>query len=212
MWFTLFAAGVAVAGDLVALLYTFLQGEVTIRFILKVLAVLVVAGGIFSYYYYDLRRPSDASPNRLLVSLAGLLIIASIICGFVTFGSPATQRATRLDNQRASDLGNIQWQVLNHWQANETLPTTLEDLKDEFGGYYVPVDPETKTAYEYTVTGPLTFELCATFERPSDAELMNPSMTRPVDYGFDSRFPHEAGRTCYTRTIDPEKYPPFPDR
>ncbi|MEN9405122.1 MAG: hypothetical protein RLY47_81 [Candidatus Parcubacteria bacterium] len=211
VWFTLFAAGIAVAGDLVTLLYTFLQGEITMRFILKVLAVFVVAGGIFSYYFYDLRRDVSAKPNKLFVSLAGLFVLLAIVLGFMTFGSPNAQREMRLDSQREMNLSDIQWQVLNHWQTQEKLPAALTDLNDEFGGYTAPVDPETKASYEYNITGPLSFELCATFDRASSAKSQGEKMM-PVDSyggGLDPRFQHEAGRTCFARTIDPVKYPPF---
>ena len=56
VYFTLFAAAVIIIGDLVTLIYNLLGGELTARFILKVLAVLFVAGAVFWYYLWDLRR------------------------------------------------------------------------------------------------------------------------------------------------------------
>lgn len=50
----LLAAG-AVIGDLVTFLAYFLRGELTVRFVLKVLAVLALAGGVFWYYLLTLR-------------------------------------------------------------------------------------------------------------------------------------------------------------
>jgi hypothetical protein len=50
----LIAAG-AVIGDLITFLTFFLQGELTARFVLKVLTVLVIAGGVFWYYIGSLR-------------------------------------------------------------------------------------------------------------------------------------------------------------
>ncbi len=211
VWFTIFAAGIAVAGDLIALLHTFLQGEVTVRFIFKVLSVLIVAGGIFSYYFYDLRRDASSKPNKLFVSLAGIFILLAIVCGFMTFGSPNAQREMRLDSQREMHLSDIQWLVLNYWQTQEKLPKTLAEIGDNFTGYVAPVDPDTKTTYEYSITGPLSFEMCATFARASTLAGKNP-VAVPIDSwggGLDPRFAHEAGRTCFTRTIDPVKYPPY---
>ena len=51
----LIAAG-AVIGDLITFLTFFLQGELTARFVLKVLTVLAIAGGVFWYYLGSLRR------------------------------------------------------------------------------------------------------------------------------------------------------------
>lgn len=56
IYLTLFIAGLVILGDLVSLIYNFLGGEVTLRFILKMLAVLLVAGAVFWYYYWDLKQ------------------------------------------------------------------------------------------------------------------------------------------------------------
>ena len=56
IYFTLFITALTVIGDLVTLVYTFLQGDLTTQFILKVLAVLFTAGSIFVYYFWDLRK------------------------------------------------------------------------------------------------------------------------------------------------------------
>lgn len=56
IYFTLFAAALIIMGDLVALIYNLLQGELTLRFFLKISTIFFVAGSIFSYYLWDLRR------------------------------------------------------------------------------------------------------------------------------------------------------------
>lgn len=56
IYFTLFAAALILIGDLVTLLNHFLGGELTIRFVLKVLAVGFVAGSTFFYYFSDLKK------------------------------------------------------------------------------------------------------------------------------------------------------------
>ena len=56
IYFTLFAAALIIIGDLVALINRFLGGELTIRFIIKVLAVLFVTGNTFFYYFSDLKK------------------------------------------------------------------------------------------------------------------------------------------------------------
>lgn len=56
IYFTLFAAALIIIGDLVTLINNLLGGELTVRFLLKVLAVLFVAGSVFGYYLWDIRR------------------------------------------------------------------------------------------------------------------------------------------------------------
>ncbi len=57
-WLTyiaLFLASAIVMGDLITFLAFFLRGDLTLRFVLKVLTVLVIAGGIFWYYLATLK-------------------------------------------------------------------------------------------------------------------------------------------------------------
>nr|WP_255657210.1 DUF5671 domain-containing protein [Lysobacter lactosilyticus] len=59
-YLTLFLAALALVGDMITLVYNLLGGDVTLRFVLKVLVIGAVAGAIFSYYLADLRRGEDA--------------------------------------------------------------------------------------------------------------------------------------------------------
>ena len=56
VYFTLFAASLIIIGDLVTLINNLLNGELTLRFLLKVLAVFFVAGNVFYYYLWDLKH------------------------------------------------------------------------------------------------------------------------------------------------------------
>lgn len=54
-YITLFVAAGIIIGDLITLVNYLLNGELTLRFELKVLVVLAIAGTIFGYYLWDLR-------------------------------------------------------------------------------------------------------------------------------------------------------------
>lgn len=54
-YFTLYVATGIIIGDLITLLNSVLSGDLTLRFTLKVLVVLLIAGSIFGYYLWDLR-------------------------------------------------------------------------------------------------------------------------------------------------------------
>jgi|SRR3989344_6499994 len=60
IYFTLFVTAVIIIGDLVALINNLLGGELTTRFILKVLTVFFVAGSIFGYYLADVKKHKTA--------------------------------------------------------------------------------------------------------------------------------------------------------
>lgn len=53
---TLFAATGFLIGDVTSLVYNLLAGEITMRFLLKVLTVGVIAGGVFAWFHRDLRN------------------------------------------------------------------------------------------------------------------------------------------------------------
>ena len=55
-YLTLFVAATVLIGDLTALVYNLLSGDLSLRFLLKVLVVAVIAGTVFGYYLWDLRQ------------------------------------------------------------------------------------------------------------------------------------------------------------
>jgi hypothetical protein len=55
-YLTMFIAAAVLIGDMITLVYNALGGELTVRFVLKVLVAAVIAGTIFGYYLHDLRR------------------------------------------------------------------------------------------------------------------------------------------------------------
>ena len=55
-YLTLFLAVTVLVCDLIALVHSLLGGGLTLRFVLKVLVVGAIAGGIFGFYLADLRR------------------------------------------------------------------------------------------------------------------------------------------------------------
>lgn len=206
---TLFLTGVAIAIDLVVLINSFLGGEVTARFGLKVLAMLVVTGAVFGYYLWDLRSNNLTSKRSKNCAIAAaLFVLVSIIGGFIIMGSPMMQRKIRFDEQKTQHLQTIQWQIINVWQQKGSLPVALTELNDPISGFYVPVDPQSAAVYEYRKTGTMTFELCADFNTENKkAESMK-------SYGMDlgglagqENWHHDTGRVCFARTIDPQLYP-----
>lgn len=215
--FTLFVVALTLIGDLVSLLSHFLEGELTARFVLKVLAVAFVAGSMGAYYLWILKNRPVTRGARVAASTILLVVVASIVTGFFYAGSPAEERLRRIDMQRVSDLQMLQGEIVRYWQAKEKLPQHLEELAaaNDMSGYAIPRDPETGVPYEYRATGALSFELCATFARASDeGSAGSPFAPRPLLYPSPSQggesWAHPDGRTCFARTIDPDFFRPFP--
>jgi len=211
IYFTLFVSALIMVGDLVRTILTFLEGEMTVRFILKALSVLIVTGVIFLYYLRDLKLEKPVKSTKYIVWAVIVIVAATVASGFFIIGSPKTERLHRFDYQRLSDLQMIQDQAVYFWQSKERLPATLSNLTDEISGFQVPFDPETKAGYEYRIISATTFELCATFNLPSDEResMETAPMAAPYSKSGFNNWKHEAGRQCFERTIDVELYPPF---
>ncbi len=213
---TLFLTGATLIGDIIVLINTYINGEISERFIYKFLAILLISGVIFAYYL--LERINIKKNVQKILTWAGILIVlASIVGGFIIVGSPSKQRNIRIDNQRVGDLQNIQYQIVNYWQQKEKLPASLADLSDPISNTTIPTDPESKKEYTYTVKSAKSFELCATFAlkvedtKGRGASYSYDMMTTYPSYGGDGmndNWKHDAGNICFTRTIDPERYPP----
>jgi hypothetical protein len=60
-YLTLFIAATVLIGDVTTLVYDLLGGELTVRFVLKVVTVGLIAGSAFGYYLRDLRLDEQES-------------------------------------------------------------------------------------------------------------------------------------------------------
>lgn len=211
LYLTLFVSAVTIIIDLIMFVYRFLDGDLSIKFFFKVLVVLVVAGLVFSYYLWDLKREeANKKLNQIFAWATAILVIASVALGFFIIGTPTKQRAYRFDEQRIQNLQTIQNEVLNYWQQKQTLPNQLTALEDSISGFKVPVDPDTKAVYEYKITGDLAFDLCADFKTVSNNanNIYKGDMYAMPNGDFQQNWGHQAERTCFSRTIDPELYKP----
>lgn len=133
-------------------------------------------------------------------SVIGLVLLL-VITGLVVVGSPASEQARRIDNERIGHLSMIQSYIRDYWVKTNRLPATLDELRDPLTGIEIPRDPEPRTSYEYRTLGPLSFELCATF---SAAAQGGPRTLESPYGGIEETWNHTAGRQCFTRTINPE--------
>jgi len=231
IYLILFLAGIVIIVDLVTLVRYFVAGEITNRFIYKVIGTLVTALIVGKYFYISEfwhGKEIIKKLNKIINPIASvILVILVIVYSFIIMGSPAKQRALRFDERRVSDLQGLQSQIIYYWQQKEKLPTTLIELANPMSGYSLPVDPEFEKGnqYEYIPKDKLSFELCATFslDMPKGWQEYNygggivPMNTGgkdiavssyPYPGGTNESWDHKVGRTCFTRTIDKDLYPP----
>jgi len=201
-YITLFLAGLALAGDLVTVLYYFIDGrDITTGFILKALSVLVIALSVFFYYIYDVLGKTNSASRKIWTVVSAVVILACIVWGFSVLGSPRTQQLLKYDEQKVVDLQNIQNSIQNFYSAKGVLPKDFTELSTQ--NYYInSIDSQTQKLYEYIKTGNTTYNLCAEFNKEFDPY---PTRSMMVGYG-ETIWTHQAGRVCFTQTINPNIY------
>jgi len=221
--------------DLIILVRYFVSGEITIRFILKV--IIALAGAKMVLYYFvpeiwEIKWKKFFKASAICFSIVMVLVL--IIWTFFVIGSPLKQRQLQLDEKRVGDLQNIQMQIINYWQQKEKLPETLKDIANPLSGFSLPVDPEFEKGktYEYIQKDKLKFELCAEFSLPmpkgwqeyqnyykggvmpmATTDVVSETVSNvsyPYPSGVNDSWDHQTGRTCFERTIDKDLYPPYP--
>ncbi|MDO8486421.1 MAG: DUF5671 domain-containing protein [Candidatus Staskawiczbacteria bacterium] len=215
IYLTLFITSLVIIGDLVFVINTFLGGEIKVRFILKALSILLVAGVVFGYYLDDVRRNVPSKSAKYFAFATSIVILILVIGAFFIVGSPMQARLIQFDQQRVGDLQNIQYQIVNYWQRKGQLPQSLTDLNDSISGYVVASDPQTNNSYEYNIKDAvnLNFELCANFNSNSNLNNAKSVSAQTFTYpsGYSDNWNHSAGRVCFERIIDKQLYPP-PDK
>lgn len=203
IYLSLLVGGAVLLGDLVAVIMGFLEGELTTRFILKALSVLIVVGAAFYYYVLDAKgywMMEEQKSIMFAAAMAGVVVV-SVVYGFTKIETPASVREQKLDTQQITDLQNIQYQIENYLALKSALPQSLDDV---VAMNNVPV-PEAATerepyTYETTANG---FKLCATFAKASDPSEMQwaPVFDETAAIKNRDNWTHGEGRYCFERVV-----------
>lgn len=210
-WLTyliLFVAAVIVLGWLIGTLNVLLSGELTTRFVLKLLTVIVLAGLAFSYYYWDSRREIKASDqmNKVFLAASLVVVVVSFSLAWLVIDSPKVSRARRMDQNIVNELSQIDSAISNYYNINNKLPANLKELVDNRSLLQGSLTDDQGNAYEYQITGDKTYKICADFLE----ETQTIGKGAIYDYPIDPRWQHGAGYQCLEQTViniaQPVKY------
>jgi hypothetical protein len=199
-YITLFVAGLILAGDLVTVLYYFIDGqELTSGFLLKILSVFVIILTVFLYYVSDIRNKLTPSYRKIWFGVSFVIILGSIVWGFSVLGSPWTRRQINYDMEKINALENISSSVQGYYNNEGKLPQTVSDITSFNGAsdYLNFTDNQTGKQYEYIKTGDTTFNVCADFNKKSTQE----NLTQSYVPGIINLTTHPAGHYCFKEII-----------
>jgi hypothetical protein len=203
VYISLLIGGGVLLGDLVAVLTSFLNGELTTRFILKALSVFVVTGLASTYYLLDARSYWHTHEKRSIQfgALASVLVLGAIVFGFMHTDSPKVVREKNIDTTTVAALTNIQERIQTYISVKGTLPDTIEEA---FVGLTQPEAAKGRAPYTYTKTSDTSFKLCAEFAYVGDENQYSSygiDMSQPLQIKNPYDWNHAAGKWCFERAI-----------
>lgn len=200
-YFIILVSALIILGVFISIINNFLAGELSLKFFLQALSMLIISGLVFSYYFHDIKtedRDAAKKMRKIFLVLSVILIGAAFISVWFFIESPKEARMRRLDQNLLTNINILENAVNSFYSDNAVLPENINELKNT--NYYFEqnsfIDPETGVPIEYKKTGDKSFEFCATFRMSSDSNDVNGrSVARPI-YGLSDRNSYEAGYSC----------------
>lgn len=203
-WITyiiLFIASAIILGDLISLVYNVLGGDMAARFILKVFVILLIAGSIFGYYFWDMRKKNMVGaeyPGNKIAAAASIAVILIIFVGsFFIVDSPTTARNQKIDSATVSKMQNYKYSIESYYRKNYSLPVKLADV-EENDSYPMPLGNESANISNitYKTTGQFAYQLCADFKTSN----LQANSNGRYDHN-DKNWQHDKGNKCFNQEI-----------
>ncbi len=196
-YLTLYVAATILLSDIYYLIYSWLEGELFTRVLLKCLVVGGLAGLVLGRYLYELRTDEIYAADRSRFVRYGMLAVvvtaavAASAVAMTNVSSPATERLKHADEQRETGLEAIDDSIMSYARQHKKLPASLDDLGRATHVKF-PRDPATDKPYAFVRLNDTDYRLCTTF---------NAAAKRiPNEYGVvpESTFKeHPAGAYCF---------------
>ncbi|MDP2709225.1 MAG: DUF5671 domain-containing protein [bacterium] len=201
-YFILLVSAVVMIGWLIATINSFLNGELTLKFILKALTSVLISAAIFSYYLYDIRREDVSRNNQVIRAYyyGALAVVAvTLVASFFFVDSPAEVRNQRYDQAIINKFSQIDSALTAYYGENSELPAQLSELINNGSRYFILesdlIDPSTNQPFDYQVISSDTYELCSTF-KTSNKDQADKGRFFP-----DPRWLHDAGYKCLRQRV-----------
>ncbi len=188
-WLTylmLLVSSLTIVGSIITLITNFLGGNYTLPFILKILTIVVIAGMIFGYYFYDMRRKDYSKKDKISIiagSIVVLAVIVAVVGGFLSVETPKQAR-TRIEDERTSSMLSQVYYFINNAYYSE------QELKEDYDFSVIFYDYDLSNSnISYRKISEQEYELCADFKADGTGQIYG---EKTVPW-----FKHDSGRQCY---------------
>ena len=206
-WLTyliLLVSAIVAIGWLIAIVYNFLDGDLTTKLILKALTAIVIAAVVFVFYLYDIKREETEGKKSLFIKIyfwiTLVVSVAILVSSFFFVESPAEARNKRHDQLISEHLMTIDNSVQIYSNNENMMPESLDTITTyKFNSISADntQDPITGQKFEYKTTGKDTYEICASFT----TSTLNQSNSLE-EYYYDQKWRHDQGRYCFSRKVE----------
>jgi hypothetical protein len=200
-YFILFVSSVVMIGWLIGTINTYLDGDLTLKFGLKALTALIIAGAAFGFYFFDIKRDEVVGKKDMIIKMffwvSLVMVVAVFVGSLFIVESPRETRLKKIDNTVLNMFNNIDNAVVTYFNENEKMPISIEEI-DNYAAYLKAedfVDPEIGERFVYNVVAAEKYELCATFRTSNidDDDLQS-------EY-YKNRWPHDIGYQCLSQWV-----------
>ena len=213
-YITLIFAALILIGDLVAVVYNFLSGELGTRFLAKAGIVGVISAAILINFTRDAERETGKGDwiGRALAIAASVITLALVLWAFFLVDTPGAARAQSFDAERMNHMQTLARRVDCHrtyfGETPESLSALQVALERRSAQFPVapgcdgdaPSDPETDAPYRYERLSGDGFRICATFARgwpDGDAAGNRYSVRSVAGKRRTLKKPDGPGETCF---------------
>lgn len=167
-------------GSLVALVFNYLNGELTGNTFGKIAAFFVVNGFFALFYFWEIRRKDLANKKfDILYFIALAMSVIVLVAGVIIADSPKVTREKKIDENRITEMQNINNSIGIFFNNNKRLPKANE------------IEKSAKFPIEYKIESDKVYYLCTEFLHPREK----------VDI-YDKQWNHPAGSYCFKLNID----------
>jgi hypothetical protein len=200
MYLSLLIGVLTILGTTATTFYTFLSGELTIRFITKVLALVLVTGSALLYFTLDLRHYWLTHERRSWIfgGLVAITVLGTIVVAITQIETPKQTQARELDERQVMALSTIEYWVFEHYASYGRYPETLRSIEMQYS-VEIETTIEDRAPIEYR-TSDQGFALCAEFATASQDRQPRPVAETP-QFTNAGNWNHPAGWHCFERTL-----------
>jgi hypothetical protein len=193
---TLFLAAIIISVTAITVVYSYFNGDLTLRTFVKSIAVVLISVLTILWYKGGEERVGLEKTQYAVSGVSLIIFISLVVLGVVAMGSPVERRMLREDQELRYRVQNAYYNVESQlYNADET--TVL------------PEEVYTEAGVTYTRLTDTTATVCATFQTEYDASKESYySKPMPMQLGEGDRrliqpeWSHGEGNVCFTITLE----------